>query len=109
MTIAHQFFSYFPQFHSDSINDIAWGKGFTDWDLIRALPESQRSTFTPSRGCYDPGGPGTAMRRRGGHWIAGLDWRHCGHCGPGHHWRWWRYSGQFGGEARRSGQCHGDL
>lgn len=57
MTAAHHFFSYFPQFHSDPINDRAWGKGFTDWDLIRALPESEREKFTPSRGYYDPSAP----------------------------------------------------
>lgn len=57
MTVAHHFFSYFPQFHPDPINDRAWGEGFTDWDLIRALPEPQRSAFTPSRGYYDPSDP----------------------------------------------------
>ena len=57
MTAAHHFFSYFPQFHPDPINDWAWGEGFTDWDLIRALPESQRDAFTPSRGYYDPSTP----------------------------------------------------
>ena len=57
MTAAHHFFSYFPQFHPDPINDRAWGAGFTDWDLIRALPESQRSRFTPRRGYYDPSTP----------------------------------------------------
>ncbi len=57
MTAAHHFFSYFPQFHPDPINDRAWGEGFTDWDLIRALPESQRDVFTPSRGYYDPSAP----------------------------------------------------
>lgn len=57
MNTAKYFFSYFPQFHSDPINDRAWGKGFTDWDLIRALPESHRSAFMPSRGYYDPSAP----------------------------------------------------
>lgn len=57
MTSTHFFFSYFPQYHSDPINDLAWGDGFTDWDLIRALPESQRVAFTPSRGYYDPSAP----------------------------------------------------
>lgn len=57
MTAAHHFFSYFPQFHPDPINDWAWGEGFTDWDLIRALPESQRDAFTPNRGYYDPSTP----------------------------------------------------
>ena len=57
MTAAHHFFSYFPQFHPDPINDRAWGLGFTDWDLIRALPEPQRQAFTPARGYYDPSEP----------------------------------------------------
>jgi Glycosyltransferase WbsX len=57
MTAAHHFFSYFPQFHPDPINNRAWGEGFTDWDLIRALPESEREKFTPSRGYYDPSVP----------------------------------------------------
>lgn len=57
MTAAHHFFSYFPQFHPDPINDRAWGEGFTDWNLIRALPESDREKFTPSRGYYDPSSP----------------------------------------------------
>ena len=56
MSSAH-FFSYFPQFHADPINDAAWGKGFTDWDLIRALPPEQRDSFTPQRGYYDPSHP----------------------------------------------------
>lgn len=54
MARTRYFFSYFPQFHSDPINDLAWGDGFTDWDLIRAVPESKRDTFTPERGYYDP-------------------------------------------------------
>lgn len=57
MPDALHFFSYFPQFHPDPINNRAWGDGFTDWDLIRALPESQRDAFTPSRGYYDPSSP----------------------------------------------------
>lgn len=51
------FFSYFPQFHPEPINDRAWGKGFTDWDLIRALPDTERDAFTPFRGFYDPSSP----------------------------------------------------
>lgn len=57
MTAAHHFFSYFPQFHPDPINDRAWGEGFTDWDLIRALSATDRKKFTPSRGYYDPSAP----------------------------------------------------
>ncbi|PZO17837.1 MAG: hypothetical protein DCF26_09050 [Burkholderiales bacterium] len=54
MAFVQHFFSYFPQFNPDPINDRAWGKGFTDWDLIRALPEPQRDSFTPQLGYYDP-------------------------------------------------------
>ena len=54
MTVAQYFFSYFPQFHRDPINDRAWGNGFTDWDLIRALPDWQRDHFIPRCGYYDP-------------------------------------------------------
>jgi Glycosyltransferase WbsX len=57
MSTLQYFFSYFPQFHSDPINDKAWGKGFTDWDLIRSLPEDLREDFTPKRGYYDPSDP----------------------------------------------------
>lgn len=54
MTATQYFFSYFPQFHTDPINNRAWGEGFTDWDLICALPEMEREKFTPLRGYYDP-------------------------------------------------------
>lgn len=54
MTAANYFFSYFPQFHPEPINDRAWGEGFTDWDLIRALPVRDCERFTPERGYYDP-------------------------------------------------------
>ena len=57
MTASHHFFSYFPQFHPDPINDRAWGEGFTDWDLIRALSAADREKFTPSRGYYNPSAP----------------------------------------------------
>jgi Glycosyltransferase WbsX len=57
MSTQQYFFSYFPQFHPDPINDKAWGKGFTDWDLIRALPKDVREDFMPKRGYYDPSGP----------------------------------------------------
>lgn len=32
----------FPQFHSDPLNDKLWGKGFTDWDNLRAAPQKNR-------------------------------------------------------------------
>jgi hypothetical protein len=57
MSTPQYFFSFFPQFNPDPINDKAWGAGFTDWDLIRALPETQRSSFIPERGYYDPSSP----------------------------------------------------
>lgn len=52
-----RYFSFFPQFCSDPLNDAAWGSGFTDWDLIRELPSTRRSRFTPARGYYDPTNP----------------------------------------------------
>jgi len=51
------YFSFFPQFTPDPLNDVAWGAGFTDWDLIRKLPESSRDKFTPAKGMYDPTEP----------------------------------------------------
>lgn len=51
------FFSFFPQFTPDELNDKAWGEGFTDWKLIRDLPESSQANFTPARGMYDPTDP----------------------------------------------------
>lgn len=47
-------FSFFPQFNPDPLNDSAWGKGFTDWDLVRRLPADIRSNFVPKQGFYDP-------------------------------------------------------
>jgi Glycosyltransferase WbsX len=57
MSAQQYFFSYFPQFHPDPINDKAWGEGFTDWDLIRSLPDGVREDFTPERGYYNPTEP----------------------------------------------------
>lgn len=57
MRSSRVFFSYFPQYHPDPLNDRAWGPGFTDWDLIRALPEKIRRRFTPAIGFYDPSSP----------------------------------------------------
>ena len=33
---------YFPQFHSDKLNNDLWGEGFTDWDNLRAAPKLNR-------------------------------------------------------------------
>jgi len=57
MSSARPFFSFFPQFTTDPLNDAAWSPGFTDWDLVRALPDTQRRAFTPARGMYDPTAP----------------------------------------------------
>merc|ERR1740117_1120200 len=47
----------FPQFHADSLNDKLWGKGFTDWDSLRAAPKKNRYGFDIPRptelGYYD--------------------------------------------------------
>lgn len=58
MTDSVPFFSYFPQYHSDPVNDQAWGAGFTDWDLIRDMSDVRRPGFTPASGMYDPSAPG---------------------------------------------------
>jgi hypothetical protein len=49
-----RFFSFFPQFCQEPLNDEAWGRGFTDWDLIRRLTPDQAKQFTPAAGFYDP-------------------------------------------------------
>jgi Glycosyltransferase WbsX len=49
-----RFFTFFPQFCPEPLNDQAWGKGFTDWDLIRQLPASVAKDFTPEGGFYNP-------------------------------------------------------
>ena len=47
----------FPQFHPDPLNDKLWGKGFTDWDNLRAAPTKNRLGFEIPRptelGYYD--------------------------------------------------------
>jgi hypothetical protein len=47
------FYTLFPQFCPEAVNDVAWYPGFTDWDLIKQLPQKQRDRFTPARGYYD--------------------------------------------------------
>jgi hypothetical protein len=52
-SVSGQYLTYFPQFCREPVNDAAWYPGFTDWDLIRKLPEALRARFTPARGYYD--------------------------------------------------------
>ena len=72
-----KFFTFFPQFCSEPINDIAWGKGFTDWELIKSLPPNIAREFTPQSGFYNPADReyinqlGSAVRTLGGN-DAGL-------------------------------------
>jgi len=47
------FLTFFPQFCREPINDSAWYPGFTDWDLIRRVPQPFRDRFTPAAGYYD--------------------------------------------------------
>ena len=47
------FLTFFPQFCREPINDVAWYSGYTDWDLIREVPEPHRTRFTPAAGYYD--------------------------------------------------------
>ncbi|MEI6553903.1 MAG: glycoside hydrolase family 99-like domain-containing protein, partial [bacterium] len=47
------FFSFFPQFCSDPINDKAWGEGFTDWNLVSQLKPEEAACFTPKIGFYN--------------------------------------------------------
>lgn len=51
--LARHFYTFFPQFCREPLNDAAWYPGFTDWDLIRKLPEEQRNRFSPKAGYYD--------------------------------------------------------
>ncbi len=47
----------FPQFHQDPLNDLLWGKGFTDWDNLNKAPAKNRNGFAIPRptelGFYD--------------------------------------------------------
>jgi hypothetical protein len=47
------FLTFFPQFCREPLNDAAWHDGFTDWDLIKPLPQGTRERFTPAAGHYD--------------------------------------------------------
>ena len=62
LPLTQHFFSFFPQFTREPLNDSAWGDGFTDWKLIDALPEEQRASFTPAIGYYDPTADGYIAR-----------------------------------------------
>lgn len=57
MSRSAPFFSFFPQFTPDALNDEAWGSGFTDWNLISELPDSEKVFFSPAKGMYDPTTP----------------------------------------------------
>jgi hypothetical protein len=58
MASPRYFFSFFPQFTPDPLNDAAWGPGFTDWDLIRAMPDGSVASFRPAGAMYDTADPG---------------------------------------------------
>jgi hypothetical protein len=47
------YLTVFPQFCREELNDNAWYPGFTDWDLIRRVPDGRRARFTPLAGYYD--------------------------------------------------------
>ena len=57
MTSSDPYFAFFPQFTPDPINDAAWRPGFTDWDLIDAMPADDRARFLPATARYDTADP----------------------------------------------------
>lgn len=48
---------YFPQFHSDPLNDFLWGRGYSDWDNVLSAPtinNMRDPIMTPTElGYYD--------------------------------------------------------
>jgi hypothetical protein len=81
----------FPQFHSDPLNDKLWGKGFTDWDNLRAAPKKNRLGYFIPRptelGYYDL--TDTFVRKRHGelareYGIDGLVFHHYWFYDPTH-------------------------
>ncbi|HFJ0485323.1 TPA: glycoside hydrolase family 99-like domain-containing protein, partial [Shigella boydii] len=51
---------YFPQFYATKENDMWWGKGFTDWELVKkaqAVHQSQSQPRIPLNGYYDQSDP----------------------------------------------------
>jgi hypothetical protein len=46
---------YFPQFHSDTLNDKLWGDNFTDWDNLKKAPVTNKLGYPlPHPLPYDP-------------------------------------------------------
>lgn len=57
MSAPATYFTFFPQFTPDPLNDAAWYPGFTDWDLIRKMPESTARHYRPKGKMYDTSSP----------------------------------------------------
>jgi hypothetical protein len=65
---------FFPQFHQVKVNDLAWGKGFTDWALIAtANAFDYWSRRAPACGFYDLSNKGVVKERFQEAADAGLD------------------------------------
>lgn len=65
---------FFPQFHRASVNDQAWGHGFTDWALVAAANAfSYWSRRAPTAGFYDLADETVAKARFDEAAQAGLD------------------------------------
>ena len=57
---------YFPQFYSTQENDEWWGKGFTDWELVKAakpIHPTQNQPRVPDAGYYDQSLPDTILKQ----------------------------------------------